>query len=724
MRTLRSSLVLAALAGGLLAMAAGSIAAAADPAPTTVTMISVEPAVVELHHPVTFAAQVLPANAPAMRVFFLVDNSTVGIGVMDANGIATLTVNEVAGTGPHSVVAHYEGMETFPPAASDPFPFTVVDSRQPITVTLAPVASPVVRSDPVALHASLDPVPVDGTMSFRWTGIPIIPDVPVLADGTAEVQAPLSWLGTWPLTACYRGSATYQETCSPPVEVEVITIPTTTTISVTPTTIYPDEPFTVSVDVDPAPPAGAQARMWPGPMFALDAAGHADVTYTPDEAFIVPLGEHHVTVSFSGTARLSGSESNVVDVTVRRDPTTLELWLTEGAEVGDPITITARVTPVLAGRGVGVYLAGPAGTGLAVPLGVPIGPDGSGSITVDTDHWPSGTWDVQGSWEPGVRWAGTSVHVPWVLSDPTIPVVHDVHVAGDITVGSSVVVGIDCDDGVGSGVTTYGISNDGAAWTDQGTRSAFPWTLVAGSGLRTVHARCRDQAGNWSEVMTRSVLVDAAYGRASAVTSRPSAGRSVRPGQLPVNLLWNGLAGSPTIAGYRVQQRVDGGAWHDVGGDASSSVRLTVRAGHTYEHRVQAIDMAGNGGVWTRQAHAVRVAAWQETSRGITYHGAWRTRAVDGAWGGGVVRATSSRATATLRVSARGMAWVARRGPGLGTATVFVNGRAVARVNLASTSWTAPQVVWSRSWATVGTRSVTIRADSAKVEIDGFYALR
>lgn len=60
----------------------------------------------------------------------------------------------------------------------------------------------------------------------------------------------------------------------------------------------------------------------------------------------------------------------------------------------------------------------------------------------------------------------------------------------------------------------------------------------------------------------------------------------------------------------------------------------------------------------------------------------------------------------------------------MGTATVLVDGVVVATVNLSSATSGGPQVVWSRSWDTAGRHQVTVRVDQAKVEVDGFYALR
>jgi hypothetical protein len=71
---------------------------------------------------------------------------------------------------------------------------------------------------------------------------------------------------------------------------------------------------------------------------------------------------------------------------------------------------------------------------------------------------------------------------------------------------------------------------------------------------------------------------------------------------------------------------------------------------------------------------------------------------------------------------------VARTGPSLGKATVWVNGRKVATVHLYRTTWSGPKVVWAADWATATARTITIRVVGTDghpgVEIDGFYIFR
>jgi hypothetical protein len=93
-----------------------------------------------------------------------------------------------------------------------------------------------------------------------------------------------------------------------------------------------------------------------------------------------------------------------------------------------------------------------------------------------------------------------------------------------------------------------------------------------------------------------------------------------------------------------------------------------------------------------------------------------------------VKRATEQGSAASIRTTSQSIAWVARTGPGLGKASVWVDGRKVATVNLFSAAWTGSQVVWAADWASAKARTVTVRvlgtAGHPGVEIDGFYTFR
>ncbi len=729
-RLLSVSLQACVALAGLVAAGTGPMVNAVEPVPTTTT-ISMSPTTPGIWKPVTLTATVTPVHPGMTQAEFRLDGYTIAFAPVDETGTAVYVHQEGFSSGPHTIRAGYAGDAVYGQSLTDPVPFTVVDPRTPVTVTLTTDPNPVLRGDPFAMHATVTPNPGNGTVKFFNLGYQFWPPVEIGPDGTADKTGSLTTSGPAPIRACYGGNETYQEVCSEPVEQVATTIPTTTSVMITPAVVYPDEPFTVAIDVTPLPPAGTQVYVSGAPQLFLDASGHAEFTQLPG-GHTFGMGEHDVTAYFPGAMQLAPSFSDPVRLTVRQDPSTLRLEMTQGAEVGEEVTFRATVTPApeVDDRGVGLYLTGPAGTGLVWPLGIPLGRNGTGELTVDTDHWPAGEYSVEASYS-GTRIVTTTIVSPWALSDIDPPTGHVVVATSEpVVLSSRVVVGAPSDDGVGSGVDTIAVSNDGKAWTERTAYfESFFWDLVPGDGPRTVHVRWRDQAGNWSEIARASVVVDRHYAGVGVPATRMPSDAPVARRSLPLRIVFAAPAPGTVVAGYRIEERVDGGAWRPVDKLAPTTSTLrAVASGHSYRYRVRAVDRGGSVGPWVAQPGAAAVSAIQQSSPGVSYRGRWSTRSVASAWGGSLRRTTAAGATASLQTSGRGVAWVARRGPTLGSATVRVDGVRVATVSLYARTWTAPQVVWSRTWAASRSRTIVVRASGSAghpgVEVDGFYAIR
>jgi hypothetical protein len=195
-----------------------------------------------------------------------------------------------------------------------------------------------------------------------------------------------------------------------------------------------------------------------------------------------------------------------------------------------------------------------------------------------------------------------------------------------------------------------------------------------------------------------------------------------------VRLAWSGSDSTSGIARYEVQRQVDGGAWlPDASAVPSPSASRALAAAHAYRFRVRAVDRAGNIGAWA-YGPAFRVSAYSEIHSAIAYTGRWSTVTATGYWGGRAKYATAAGARATFRVTGRSAAWITTMGPARGRATVYVNGSAVATVDLYSPTWQTQQLVWAANWSTSVTRTVSIRVAGTpgrpRVDVDGFVALQ
>jgi hypothetical protein len=261
----------------------------------------------------------------------------------------------------------------------------------------------------------------------------------------------------------------------------------------------------------------------------------------------------------------------------------------------------------------------------------------------------------------------------------------------------------------GSVVSQVRLSNDGTAWTTRSYAPSQSWSLTATNGTKTVYVRWRDSAGNWSGVKTDTITLDTVAPTVTAPSRTFVTGSAISSGKVSVRLGWSGSDVTSGIARYELAQSTDGKAW------ATVSTSLTAKAldralspGHTYRFRVRAVDKAGNTGGWATGS-TFTLSRYSEASSRIHYSGTWRTATSSVYWGGAAKYASAAGAKASFTSTGRTIAWVARRGPTRGKAEVFVNGTKVATVDLYASSYQNQRVVWSKSWSSAATRTVTIR---------------
>jgi hypothetical protein len=146
----------------------------------------------------------------------------------------------------------------------------------------------------------------------------------------------------------------------------------------------------------------------------------------------------------------------------------------------------------------------------------------------------------------------------------------------------------------------------------------------------------------------------------------------------------------------------------------------------TYVNRIMAImggaaDTAGTGRLSSKaswiDSHDTRLS---EKSKQIAYRFAWLT-ARHSAYAGDHVRyATRKGASATITFTGTGIAWIGPTGPTRGTARVFIDGKAVASVNLRKSSFHARALLFSKKFATAGehTLKIVVTSRGRPVAID------
>lgn len=279
------------------------------------------------------------------------------------------------------------------------------------------------------------------------------------------------------------------------------------------------------------------------------------------------------------------------------------------------------------------------------------------------------------------------------------------------------------------------LSNDGIHWFSFPYTSTHVWSIVDpatngydGDGPHTLYARFRDRAGNWSNTVSFTTVLDRGLPVAENGGQTPASGAALLATGLPVNVSWTGSDALSGIDHFTVQRSTDGGAWASVGGTAAGRNKTVgVDGSHAFRFRIVAVDRAGNA-VTTSPGASLRLTALPDTSPTINYTGGWRIGRSKAFTNGTTHYATAARAKATFKVTGRGFSWIATTGPTRGSAKVYVNGVLVRTVSLRTKVTANRRLVVRIPWTTAATRTVSIvvvgTPGHARVDVDSIYAWR
>ncbi len=218
----------------------------------------------------------------------------------------------------------------------------------------------------------------------------------------------------------------------------------------------------------------------------------------------------------------------------------------------------------------------------------------------------------------------------------------------------------------------------------------------------------------------------AVIGAPESLKVRVLLGAAVDQLRIPVDVRWTGPPGE-RVSAYRLQRRVDGGAWTNTALADPTKPRavLTLDSWRVYGFRVAATDSAGRLGAWSAE-RVIRARQALQTEETATYSGSWTRKGALSLLEGATRVASEAGASAQFSVSRRGIAWIATQGPDRGRAAVYVDGVRVATVSLSAATVQYRRVVWTRSWPDTATRKVKILildAGTRGVDIDGLLVV-
>ena len=203
--------------------------------------------------------------------------------------------------------------------------------------------------------------------------------------------------------------------------------------------------------------------------------------------------------------------------------------------------------------------------------------------------------------------------------------------------------------------------------------------------------------------------------------------------KVPVGVSWPAATDDSAIERYQLQQSTNGGSWVNVALASPTALEATVNLapGTTYRFRVRAFDTAGNLSAWATGA-SFTVGLLQEDAAGLAYSGTWTRAPLAGASGGSVMHANGAGATVSHTFTGRGVALVMDEAPNRGIAEVRLDGTLVATLDLYDADTLVRRVLYTTSFAGVGTHTVELRvtgtrnplSTSRRVDLDAVVVLQ
>ncbi len=291
----------------------------------------------------TFTANVSSAGLiPGGSVSFQDGATVLGIGALDASGVAAITTTALA-LGTHPIIAVYSGDANHTTSKSSTLNQQIL---QGTTISLGSSLNPSTAGKSVTFNASLQGVAglvPTGTVTFKDGGTVLV--VAALdATGTAAYSTSTLAVGSHPITAVYSGDTNYQVNTSATLTQTVQIAATNIALSSDANPALVGAPVTLSAALtgNGGPLAGTvtfedgTAVIGQGVMNSSGVATYTTISLTP--------GMHSITAVYSGDSDNSPNTSAVLQQQVRQ-PTTTSLASNINPSLRlDQVALTSTVT--------------------------------------------------------------------------------------------------------------------------------------------------------------------------------------------------------------------------------------------------------------------------------------------------------------------------------------------------------------------------------------------
>jgi hypothetical protein len=364
-------------------------------AATTTTTLSVSSASPTYGSSATLTATVSAPNSPSISglVSFLSNGYSIGSGIVNSSGIATLSLSTLSG-GPDSITAEYVGTSSYLSSTSTAVLVTISPEATITTVT-ASTTSPLYASA-VTLTATVaagDVAATSGVVTFSSNGTAIRTGS-VNSNGVATISLSTLPSGADSITASLGATSNLAASVSNAVLVTVAPDPTTTALSASSTSpaFGSNVTFSATVTASGSPATGGVvtfssngAAIGTG---SVNSNGVATISLST-----LPGGADSITASYAGTTPFAASSSNTVLVTVAATISTTALTTsstntTYGSSVTFSASVTANGSPATSGvvtfhNGATVLGTGTVNNNGLASITLITLPVGNGSISAD-----------------------------------------------------------------------------------------------------------------------------------------------------------------------------------------------------------------------------------------------------------------------------------------------------------------------------------------------------
>lgn len=320
--------------------------------PSTTTLV--QPGPVVHGQAVAFTAQVARVDGtstPSGNVQFTVDGADLGAPVAVSGGVATSMATDDLSTGTHTIGARFAGDANL--LTSTASTKELVVGKAPTSTVLTSNGSPTVTGQAVTFTATVGVVSPGvgqpaGGVQFNIDGEPYGTAVPLTGD-TAGLTVSNLRPGNHDVQATYNGNGDFATSSSAATTHGVNRADTTVSLATSNPDAVAGEPLTFTADVDVVAPGAGE----PTGTVQFAADGHPIGQPVPlnngtavSPAAGLDAGDHVITANYEGDEKFAGGSDSLEQEVAAAHTTTTVSSSPNPSVVGQPVTVTATVSPV------------------------------------------------------------------------------------------------------------------------------------------------------------------------------------------------------------------------------------------------------------------------------------------------------------------------------------------------------------------------------------------